>query len=84
MSVFYLSSCETTAVESNVPTESAISPAEVITPYPLSTCLVTGEPLGSKNDDRTLFHKGREVKVCRAACQMSFKMKRDEYIAKLP
>ena len=54
------------------------------TPYPLTTCLVTGEPLDSKNDARTLIHDGREVKVCCAACQMSFKMKPGSYMSKLP
>ena len=80
-----LTSCETTPVDSPAETEAAaVAPAEVMKPYPLTTCLVTDEPLGSRNDDRTIFHGDQEVTVCCAACLMSFKLSPEKYLAKLP
>lgn len=57
--------------------------AEELKPYPIDTCLVSDEPLGSRNDDRVLFHEGREIKVCCAACQTAFKLSPEKYLAKL-
>ncbi|MCG8600345.1 MAG: hypothetical protein MI807_09415 [Verrucomicrobiales bacterium] len=85
LSSAFLISCETTPDKVVPETEgAAAAPAEVMKPYPLTTCLVTDEPLGSRNDDRTVFHGDQEVKVCCAACLMSFKLSPDKYLAKLP
>ena len=43
-----LTFCDTAPAESPAETEAAaVAAAEVVKPYPLKTCLVTDEPLGS-------------------------------------
>ncbi len=84
-----LNSCETSGTNSTSgesvasgTTESA--QGEGVKPYPLSTCLVTGEGLNSKGTPITFNHKGQEIKVCCPACQMAFKAQSKVYLAKLP
>jgi len=95
VALFGTVSCETTSTaETNSATgttnsggtEAAGSQANVPTvkPYPLNTCLVTGEGLESKGGSFTLVHQGQEVKLCCVACKMAFKSSPETYLAKLP
>ena len=52
-------------------------------PYPLATCVVSGEKLGSMGKPVTKVHEGREVKFCCKSCIKDFKADPDKYIAKL-
>lgn len=49
-------------------------------PYPLDTCIVSGEQLGSMGDPVVKQYDGREVRFCCAACVGKFEADRDEYI----
>jgi len=81
--ILFLSSCETTTGGSGGG-ETSASPAEnSVRPYPLSTCLVTGEDLNAKGGPITQVYQGQEVKVCCKPCQMAFKKNPDLYLAKL-
>ena len=92
---FGLTSCETTdstapaATEPSqtsaaAPTKKEAAPASSgVKPYPRDSCLVTGEKLDSKGTPMTFVHKGQEVKVCCAACEMAFKMSPGTYLAKI-
>ena len=51
--------------------------------YPLGTCAVTGEPLGSMGDAITETINGREVKFCCAGCVGKYKANPAEYDKKL-
>jgi len=53
-------------------------------PYPLKTCLVTGNDLGSMGDEQRLVYQGRELKFCCAPCVKKFQQNPDKYLAKLP
>ena len=53
-------------------------------PYPLTTCIVTGNALGSMGDEQTLIYEGRELKFCCAPCIEKFKANPQRYLAKLP
>jgi hypothetical protein len=44
-----------------------------IKPYPLDTCVVSGEKLGEMGEPVTIVHEGREVKFCCAGCIKKFK-----------
>jgi len=41
-------------------------------PYPLATCPISGEELGSMGDPVVLVQDGREVRLCCAGCQKKF------------
>ncbi|HSP42915.1 MAG TPA: hypothetical protein VLO11_08595, partial [Luteolibacter sp.] len=42
-------------------------------PYPLETCLVSGEKLGSMGEPVVIQHEGREIKFCCDSCVPKFK-----------
>lgn len=54
-----------------VPISSAVAgaPAE---PYPLTTCIVSGEALGAQGDPVVVEHEGRELRFCRAGHAEAF------------
>lgn len=53
-------------------------------PYPLSTCIVTDNDLGSMGDEQAYIHDGQEIKVCCAPCIEKFKANPARFLAKLP
>jgi hypothetical protein len=52
-------------------------------PYPLDTCLVTENALGSMGDPVTLAHQGQEIKLCCAPCVEEFEAHPEQYLARL-
>lgn len=96
--VCLLSSCETTdstSTASNASAPAQTKPASKkaepkkettpsgVKPYNRSTCIVTGEKLGSKGMVITEVYKGQEFKVCCEACHIAFKMDKEFYLAKM-
>lgn len=51
--------------------------------YPLTTCVVSGEPLGSMGDPYVHVHEGTTVKFCCAACLDSFNENPALYLEKI-
>jgi hypothetical protein len=51
--------------------------------YPLKTCIVTDNDLGSMGDERTIVHEGREIKFCCEPCVGKFEKNPAKYLAKL-
>jgi YHS domain-containing protein len=41
-------------------------------PYPLDTCVVTGEKLGGMGDPFVFTHEGQEIKLCCKSCKKDF------------
>ena len=52
-------------------------------PYPLKTCIVTGNNLKSMGDEQTIVHEGQVVKFCCEPCVGKFKKNPAKYLAKL-
>ncbi len=52
-------------------------------PYPLKTCVVSGNALESMGGELRIEHKGQEVKFCCKPCVSKFKKDPDKYLAKL-
>jgi len=52
--------------------------------YPLDTCIVSGNRLGSMGDPITKVYDGREVKFCCAPCVEEFEASPAEFLEKLP
>jgi len=52
-------------------------------PYPLDTCVVSGEKLGSMGKDYVFTHEGQEVKLCCKSCLKDFKKDPAKYVKKI-
>jgi len=60
------------------------SKAEKPKPYPLQTCVVSGEKLGGDMGKPYVFiHQGREIKLCCQGCLKAFNKEPAKYIKKL-
>lgn len=51
--------------------------------YPLDTCVVSGEKLGSMGDNYVFEHKGQQVQLCCKSCLKKFNKDPDAYAAKI-
>jgi YHS domain-containing protein len=51
-------------------------------PWPLDTCVVSGEKLGSMGDPIIKLHEGREVRFCCKGCVGMFEKDPEKYLAK--
>ena len=53
-------------------------------PYPLMTCVVSGEKLGGTMGEPVVFaYEGREVKLCCKSCRKDFDQEPAKYVAKI-
>lgn len=55
-----------------------------VKPYPLETCLVTGNELGSMGDVVVKTYGSQEVKFCCKPCVKKFEANPQKFLAKLP
>jgi hypothetical protein len=51
--------------------------------YPLKTCIVTDNDLGSMGDEQRIVYQERELKFCCAPCVEKFNANPGKYLAKL-
>jgi hypothetical protein len=60
-------------------------PAEApkVKPYPLLTCIVSGEKLGGMGKPVVFTHEGQEIKLCCKSCKPKFEKEPAKYLAKL-
>jgi hypothetical protein len=54
-----------------------------VKPYPLDTCLVSGEKLGSMGEPVRIVHNGQEIKFCCAGCQPEFEVDPEKFLSEL-
>ncbi len=66
------------ASDTDIPAPAYIPPA-----YPLSTCVVSGQPLGSMGEPVVIDYEGREVWFCCAGCEPQFRADPGKYLAKI-
>lgn len=52
-------------------------------PYPLKTCIVTDNDLGSMGDEQRIVHQGQEIKFCCKPCVDKFQKNPERYLKKL-
>lgn len=52
-------------------------------PYPLDTCVVSGEKLGEMGKPYVFTHDGQEVKLCCKSCLKDFKADPAKYVKKI-
>ena len=51
--------------------------------YPLKTCVVSDEKLGSMGKPYVVKHEGREVQLCCKSCEKDFKKEPAKYVKKI-
>ncbi|MDB5296845.1 MAG: hypothetical protein JWO31_2828 [Phycisphaerales bacterium] len=59
------------------------APAERAKPYPLTTCVVSGEKLDSMGKPKVIQYEGREVRFCCGNCEKDFRKDPQTYLKKL-
>jgi len=52
-------------------------------PYPLQTCVVSGEKLGGMGKEYVFTHEGQEIKLCCKSCLKDFKKDPAKYMKKI-
>jgi YHS domain-containing protein len=52
-------------------------------PYPLKTCIISGDKLGEMGDPYVYEYKGREIKFCCKSCVKDFKKDPEKYLKKI-
>jgi YHS domain-containing protein len=57
--------------------------AKHLKPYPLDTCVVTGEKLGGMGEPYVFVHQGREIKLCCKGCLKEFKKDPAKYLKQI-
>lgn len=80
MSLF-LNACAATG--SSGGSSAAAATTGGVKPYPLTTCIVSGNALGSMGDDQRLVHNGQEIKFCCQPCVGKFLKNPEKYLSKL-
>jgi YHS domain-containing protein len=63
--------------------DDAAKPDPKLKPYPLKTCVVSGEKLGSMDDIYVYKYKDREIKFCCKDCLKDFNKNPAKYVKKL-
>ena len=59
------------------------APAEKGKPYPLTTCVVSGEKLDSMGKPRIIQYEGREIRFCCEDCEKDFRKDPKPFLKKL-
>ena len=57
--------------------------SEKLRPYPLKTCVVSGEKLGEMGDPFVYAYQGREIKFCCKDCVKDFKKDPAKFMKKI-
>ena len=52
-------------------------------PYPLKTCIVTENDLGSMGDEQRIVYQGQEIKFCCKPCEAKFLGNTAKYLARI-
>jgi hypothetical protein len=52
-------------------------------PYPLKTCIVSGEELGKMGEPMRFTYKGQEIKLCCKSCEKKFLADADKLLEKI-
>ncbi|HTH48157.1 MAG TPA: hypothetical protein VMB21_11635 [Candidatus Limnocylindria bacterium] len=54
-----------------------------VKPYPLQTCIVSGEKLGEMGEPVVFIKDGQEIKLCCKNCKPKFDAEPDKYLSQL-
>lgn len=71
------------ALVAGLAASGAFAQAATGDPYPLNTCPVSGEELGSMGEPILYDHEGREIRFCCGGCEPRFKNDPAQYLSKI-
>ncbi len=54
-----------------------------VKPYPLATCVVSGEKIGEMGEGKTIVYEGREIRFCCPSCEKDFRKNPAKYLTKI-
>ncbi len=72
-----------TAEEKPEGAAASSSAASEVEPYPLDTCIVADEKLGSMGEPYVFVHQGQELKLCCKGCLKDFNKEPAKYLQKI-
>jgi YHS domain-containing protein len=64
-------------------TEAASAETTGATPYPLDTCLVSGERLGAMGTPPEIVYQGQQIKFCCKNCIPDFEKEPEKFLSKM-
>ncbi|WP_038160689.1 hypothetical protein [Verrucomicrobium sp. BvORR106] len=79
MKTFLLLSTLTALFMASAPVASAADPK----PYPLKTCVVSDDELGTMGKPYEFTHDGQQIKLCCKSCLKKFKADPAKYLSKI-
>lgn len=68
------------SIASSFAAEKKSKPAK---PYPMETCVVSDEKLGSMGEPVVFVHEGQQIKFCCEGCRKDFNQDPKKYLAKV-
>jgi len=80
IALFTISCEKKTETTVQAPAAETVADATADT-YPLTTCVVSGEKLGSMGDPYVIQHQGTTVKFCCKSCLKDFNKEPEKYIS---
>ncbi len=54
--------------------------SDPVKPYPLPTCVISGEKIGSMGEPYAFVHEGQEIKMCCSHCRPTFNKDPAKYL----
>lgn len=78
--VFAMNACSSNAAPGSPASTSSVGGTKS---YPLSTCIVTDNDLGSMGDEQRIVYQGQEVKFCCKPCVDKFLKNPEKYLPKI-
>lgn len=60
--------------------DTPATPAAKVTPYPLTTCIVSGDKLDAMDGSITKVYDGQEIKFCCKSCIKTFEKDHAKYL----
>jgi hypothetical protein len=78
-----ITSCASTGGSTAAPSSATASTGGGTKSYPLKTCIVTDNDLGSMGDEQRIVYQGQEIKFCCKPCEAKFLKNPAKYLAKI-
>ena len=76
----FMTACASTGGSSSAAAGTSVGGTK---PYPLKTCIVTENDLGSMGDETRIVYQGQEIKFCCKPCEAKFRKNPEKYLARL-
>ena len=79
-SALFMTACASTEGSSGSTAATSVGGTK---PYPLKTCIVTENDLGSIGDEQRIVYQGQEIKFCCKPCEAKFLDNPAKYLARI-